>query len=211
MALVAVGLSGCSQEPEEPPAPAATSAARVCDGAFDAPAAKALERIGGTEGFYEAAGETSDGERRTFAFSRAAASLRSGPPKYTGCAIRRANAGKDSRPISFWIEARERPPRKEDAGGEPDSVAYYPLGVHAETRDGDSALLFFRCRTGNTERSYPYLAVQMVDLSTESAERTTSRDRMTVLASFSRTLADSMGCADEARLPQQVPAPGTPW
>ncbi|MFE6224501.1 hypothetical protein [Streptomyces sp. NPDC057854] len=206
--VLGAGLSGCAQDdPDEPPAAAATPATRVCDGALDEAAAKALERLGGTQGFYESPGENPAGEPYTFAFSKAVASLRDGLTRYAGCGIHLTNGTKDSRPISFWIEAREDPLRKEGPDRRPERVTYYPLGVYADTRDGTSALLQFRCRVGKAGHTRPYLAVQMSHPDAKAPESATSKDRMTVLTSFARTLADELGCAGEARLPAEAPDP----
>lgn len=200
------GLSACSDD-DKSPQDSATPASRICDGALDAPAVRALERLGGTDGFEELTGKTSAGQPNRFSVSRAAAHVHDDVQLRSRCTVYKSGDTSGAPLIQVDFQATDSHPTeaavlKEDPKAE---LTFYPLGVYAATSDENSTSLYFACTTKGAKGTTKYVDAGIFSTSSQLKGDSTSKDRMTILNAVSRRLATKLGCADEAHLPSSVP------
>ncbi|MCW5254461.1 hypothetical protein [Streptomyces sp. SHP 1-2] len=190
-------ISGCGENKERE---SHLTAAEVCASSLDQTAVRSLERMGETEKFDEA----SKGQLDSFTLERAYQRLNSRKISNT-CYVTRAETKTDHPLIhvKFYPAPSHPEPSQDDTEGD---IVNYPFGAYAGTINGNSAALYFKCMTGN-EKKMPYIWASLYSAPDERSKKATSKDLMIILNSMSRALAKHIGCADEAGLPAQVPAP----
>ncbi|WP_159038240.1 hypothetical protein [Streptomyces sp. WM6386] len=196
---------GGSKEPN-----AGVAANKICDGTLDTSAAAALQRLSGTKQFDELTGTNEAGESNTFSVDRAIKHLHDSYSQRGTCWVYKT--GDDSgRPLLEvrFSATRSHPSSSEEEESSTDTVEY-PVGVFARTsRYG--ADLFFRCPTkATTDDAHvgdtDYVKAEMYSATGKMTGGSVSKDRMTVLNSMARAVADAGGCASAAALPMQIPA-----
>ncbi|GHJ36391.1 hypothetical protein [Streptomyces sp. TS71-3] len=203
------GLSACSgnENAGDRPAPSSTPASRVCDGALDKLAAASLKRLGNDDRFKELTGETDAGRPNTFSLSRAAAHLHDKTELRSRCTLylRGDTSGAPLIQLDFKA-ADSHPTRAAVEKAEPGrELTFYRLGAYAATSGDDSTTLYFACPTKGTEGTTSYVDASAFSSGNQLKGHSISKDRMTILNSVARHLAEKLGCADEARLPKTVP------
>jgi hypothetical protein len=202
LAVVAACTSSCSGGSEQKEQ-AGVPASRICDGALDATAVAALERLGGAKRFEELTGTTAAGVPGEFSLRRSVEHLHDAYAKRGECRI--YPIGADYPLLTIRFEARNFYPSGD--GESPHMAVPYPVGLFAQvSRIG--ADLFFRCPTrGSTEDGHveetPYVKGEMFIHHTVGGDA--ARDPMVILNSLSKAIAEAAGCASQAALPAQVP------
>ncbi|HEY8997006.1 MAG TPA: hypothetical protein VIM60_03865, partial [Edaphobacter sp.] len=196
MIALAVGmtlsLGACTAE-SEGDKPPSLSADQVCDGALDAEGRAALTRLSDANSFEELTGENNAGEPRKFSLARAAKHLHDEYGARSRCDIYKTGKGNDFPVLSidFMASKHSLKPSKERR---PESVLFN-VGSYADvTKNG--AYLYFNCATKGSVGSFvgdtPYVKGEM--FSTSFAARD-PRDRMVILNSLARAVAEEVGCA----------------
>ncbi|MFJ2650705.1 hypothetical protein ACIO1C_28795 [Streptomyces sp. NPDC087420] len=212
-AAVLLGVAGCSDGSDRSDgdqAPPGVTAERVCDGALDATGAEALKRLGGTDRFTELTGTTDAGQPNAFSVARAAKHLHDNTALRSRCTVYKAGDKSGQPLVELDFKAASRFPGRSAVENGARDLTYYPVGVLAYTKEENSTSLYFRCPTrgtGSTAAETPYVNAGLFSTPAQIEGDTTSKDRMAVLNSVSRRLADELTCAGEARLPERVPAP----
>ncbi|WP_446040700.1 hypothetical protein [Streptomyces sp. SID1121] len=207
--LVAVG---CSGEPDHS-APPGVTAERVCDGALDTAGAEALKRLGGTDRFTELTGTTEAGQPNAFSVARAAKHLHDDTALRSRCTVYQAGDTSGRPLVELDFKAASRFPGRGDVESGARDLTYYPMGVLAYTKQENSTSLYFRCTTtgkGNAAAATPYVNAGLFSTPAQIEGDSTGKDRMTVLNSVSRRLADVLACGGEAGLPERIPVPEEP-
>ncbi|MFJ1597196.1 hypothetical protein [Streptomyces sp. NPDC088261] len=213
---VLFGAAGCSGGSGDDTPPGVT-AEQVCDGALDTAGAEALRRLGGTDRFTELTGTTEAGQPNAFSVARAAKHLHDEVGLRSRCTVYRAG-DRSGRPlVELDFKAASRFPGRGTVEKGARDLTYYPLGVLAYTKEANSTSLYFRCPTkgtgtaaAGTTAGTPYVNAGLFSTPARIEGGTSGEDRMTVLNSVSRRLADVLACADEAGLPERVPVPEEP-
>lgn len=198
------GVSACSGEKkDDSPEASGTPASRICDGALDKPAVAALKRLGGTGSFQELTPSSKGG----FTLDRAAAHLHDPVGKRSKCSVYLPDGKSDAPLIELDFEAADSHPSESAATKEQlgKDLVFYTLGVYANTSDANSTALYFTCTTKGHDGTTKYVNASAFTSGDQLKGHSTGKDRMTVLNSVSRHLADTIGCADEAHLPATVP------
>ncbi|MFF9004013.1 hypothetical protein [Streptomyces achromogenes] len=192
---------------EEPGTPVAAS--RLCDGAFDAPAAQALRRLAGTERFDESAGAGESSEAATFSLRKAVEHLHDAYRRRSACWVYKSGDTSGEPLLEIRFTASEGYPSGTRKKSGNDKVTY-PVGRFAQV-GSNGADLFFRCSTkaptedaniGDTN----YVKAELFSPAGQMRGDSIDHDRMVILNSVSRKLAQTAGCASEADLPAVVPA-----
>lgn len=200
---VALSLCGCT-EASEGKKPTGVSAEQVCDGALDAEGAGALMRLSGAENFEELSGENDAGEPNKFSLVRAARHLHDRVGVRSSCKIYRAGSG-DFPVVAIDFVASEY--SLKPSGGQRPETLLFDVGDYAAVSK-NGALLYFKCATKGSAGSFigdtSYVKGEMT--STSLGDRD-PRDRMAILNSLARAVAEEVGCAAEANLPVKVPSP----
>ncbi|GHJ36392.1 hypothetical protein [Streptomyces sp. TS71-3] len=203
-ATALAGVTACSDDgsgnQSKPPEASSTPAGHVCGGAFDGSAAAALKRLSGTDGFRELSGSH-------FSLGNAAAQL-SGSAQHDECNVYLPGDSSGAPLLRLDFKAADDHPTRSEveklSSGK--DLTFYDLGAYAATSDENSTALYFACTTkGSGGRQSRYVDASMYTTAGQLKGDSTSKDRMTVLNSFARRLADQLGCADEAHLPSAVP------
>ncbi|MHC5903377.1 hypothetical protein ACVNF4_05610 [Streptomyces sp. S6] len=199
-----LSLCACTKESGEN-RPPRLSADQVCDGALDTEGRAALTRLSDVKEFEELTGKNDAGEPSKFSLVRATKHLHDRYEARSRCDIYKTGKGNDFPFVSIDFMASEHSlkPSKE---GRPKSVLFNVGSYAAVTENG--ALLYFNCATKGSAGSFvgdtPYVKGDMY--STSSAARD-PRDRMVILNSLARAVAEKLGCTAEADLPAKVPTP----
>ena len=206
-AAAVMALSACSSGDDRAPQASATPANRICDGALDASAQAALKRLGGSDTFKELTGKTSAGQPNQFSLSRAAAHLHDEVELRSRCTVYLPDDTSGAPLVQLDFETSNKPPiRAEVEKQEPNArLTFYPLGVYAATSDDNSTSLYFTCTTKGADGEASYVDGGIFSSGDQLKGNSTSKDRMTILNSVSRRLAEELGCASEANLPSAVP------
>jgi hypothetical protein len=200
------GVSACSgsgDKKDDSPDASSTPASRICDGALDQSAVAALKRLGGTDSFQELA----SGGARGFTVDRAATHLHDAVGKRSKCSVYLPDGKSDAPLIELDFQASDDYPsksavKKQEFGK---NLVFYPIGVYAGTSDENSTTLYFACSTKGKDGTKKYVDAGAFTSADQLKGHSTSKDRMTILNSVARHLADKLGCADEAKLPTSVP------
>ena len=204
-AMVLAAVSGCSGGEQEPDG---LTASQVCDETLTGPAVTALERIGGTDRFDELTGTNDIGDPNKFSLDRAAKRLHTELGQRSECSLYKADDDSGHYVIKMQFEPTDSRPDPEKASrknGAEDYRSVFPLGLYAYVPEEDGASLFFSCTTKGPERSTPYVVASMFTTKNQVEPGSTAKDRMVVLNSVSRALAEELGCAAQAKLPAEVP------
>ncbi|MEW2286332.1 hypothetical protein [Streptomyces sp. NPDC047841] len=206
---MALLVASCSSDPEHEQAKTSgTSASKVCGGALDASARQALRNLAGTDQFDESTGADGAGQPRTFSVQNAVRHLHDEYRQRAACWVYRAGdeSGKPLLEIRFSAsQSYPAPPDREVSG----SKVRYPVGLYAQVgRDG--ADLFFRCPTrAESKDAYigdtKYVKAELYSTRAQLRGDSVDKDRMVILNSVSREVAQEAGCASEADLPTAVP------
>lgn len=201
------GLSACSDDKDDSPDASATPAGRICDGALDEPAVAALKRLGGTDAFEELTGKTAGGQPNRFSLSRAAAHLHDGTELRSRCTVYVPGDNSGAPLVQLDFQAADKPPTRSGVEkADPDKQrTYYPLGAYAATTEENSTVLYFACPTKGKDGTKPYVDAGVFSSANQLKGHSTSKDRMVILNSVARHLAEKLGCADKAQLPSTVP------
>ncbi|MFF1453451.1 hypothetical protein ACFVYF_35740 [Streptomyces sp. NPDC058274] len=203
--------TGCSNDPaKSQPEGAITdvAASKVCDGALDASAAAALQRLSGTDRFDERVGTNDAGEPNTFSLDRAVKHLHGEYLKRSACWVYKSGDESGQPLFEVRFSASLTYPSGSGKESEDDRVRYH-LGVYAVAgRNG--ADMFFRCPTNATTNdayvgNTNYVKAEMFSVTSKMRGDNVNKDRMMVLNSMSRKVAAKAGCASQAALPSQVP------
>ncbi|MEU0200835.1 MULTISPECIES: hypothetical protein [unclassified Streptomyces] len=207
-ALTVAALSGCSKDTTSEAD--GVSATQVCASTLNTSAAAALKRISGTDKFAELEGRsTADGaSQKKFSLTSAVEGLHGTASERNQCTIYTAG-DKSAHPlIEIDFEVTTSHPDKRTAlQRDSPKTTVYSIGAYAATNANFGASLFFACPTKGPEGTKPYVKASMYSSGDQFKEEETSKDRMIILNSISRRLAEKLGCAKDANLPLKVPAP----
>jgi hypothetical protein len=192
---------------EGPGTPVAAS--KVCDGAFDAPAAEALRRLAGTDRFDESAGAGKTGEAAAFSLPKAVEALHDAYRRRSACWVYKTGDDTGEPLLEIRFSASQGYPSGAHKESGTDKVTY-PVGRFAQVGP-NGADLFFQCSTkAPTEGAYigdtKYVKAELFSPPGQMRGDTKDHDRMVILNSISRKLAQTAGCAAEADLPAVVSA-----
>ncbi|WP_405588261.1 hypothetical protein [Streptomyces sp. NBC_01092] len=206
-ALTLAALSGCTEE--SAPEVAGVPATQICASTLDSSAAAALKRVSGTDEFTELEGESpGDGASNQFSLSGAVEGIHGTASERTQCTIYKADDKSGHPLIEIDFEAAASHPGSRSAlKANSPKTTVYSIGAYAATNANFGATLFFACSTKGPDGGKPYVKASMYSSGDQFAEEDTGRDRMIILNSLSRRLAEKLGCAKEASLPTEVPAP----
>ncbi|WP_330461135.1 hypothetical protein OIB37_32275 [Streptomyces sp. NBC_00820] len=206
---VAVLVGGCSDDSgkgdgREPNANMAAS--KVCEGTLDHSAAAALQHLSGVDRFDELTGTNEAGESNTFSLSGAVGHLHDEYLERSACRVYKSGDGSGEPLLEVRFSASVNHPPSPEAGG--DRVSYL-LGVYA-LAGPTGADLFFRCptkptRDGAVVGDTDYVKAEMAAPAGRMRGDSVDRDRMVILNSMARSVAEAAGCASTAALPAQVP------
>ncbi|WP_190019298.1 hypothetical protein [Streptomyces lucensis] len=212
MTVVAFLTGACGGSPGKrasEPREAGVSAHSICDGTLDSSAVQALQRLAGTDRFDEATGTNEAGESRAFSLRNAVRHLHDEYGKRSACWVYRTGDNSGYPLMEIRFSASQSYPSnsaKRSEGGE----VSYPLGVFAQVgRTG--AELFFKCSSeASSATSYigdvKYVKGEMYSNAAGLRGDSVDEDRMVILNSVSRAVAEQAGCAPEADLPTAVPS-----
>ncbi len=202
----ACGGTSDKEATESPGTPA--TASRVCDGAFDAPAAEALRRLAGTDRFEESAGSGTRDETTAFSLRNAVKHLHDAYRQRSACWVYKTSDDSGEPLLEIRFSASQGYPSKTRKDSGTDKVTY-PVGRFAQVGP-NGADLFFQCPTkapaegayiGDTE----YVKAELFSPPGHMRGDSMDHDRMVILNSISRKVAHIAGCASEADLPAVVP------
>lgn len=177
-------------------------AAELCHASLNPAARRALDTLSRDKSFQQA-GDLS--------FAAAGSKLRRSeevlPSRTTVCRVYSPHSSAED-PL-FEVEFAHLPAdtrweRKEEWDTD------YPMGEFARAHDG-GATLSFRCDTGLAGSTSPGLAgalyAQHTDAHATVSDAARSSAAMTILHSVTLSMAETMGCGAEAKLPERLPAP----
>ncbi|QIQ02362.1 hypothetical protein [Streptomyces liangshanensis] len=204
-----LATAGCSDGSDDDQAPPGVTAERICDGALDATAAEALKHLGGTDRFTELTGTTDAGQPNAFSVARAAKHLHDNTGLRSRCTVYKAGDKSGQPLVEMDFKAASTVPARQAVENGARDLTYYPLGVLAYAKEENSTSLYFRCPTkgtGSAAAETPYVNAGLFSTPAQIEGDPAGTYRMSVLNSVSRRVADELGCAGDARLPEQVPA-----
>ncbi|WP_143079047.1 hypothetical protein [Streptomyces monashensis] len=184
------------------------AASTICDGTLDTEAAGALQRLAGTNRFEEGTGTNEAGEPRKFSLRNTVEHLHDEYRKRGACWVYTAgdDSGEPLLEIRFSASSSHPSASQKESSGQ----TRYPLGVYANTGP-TGADLFFQCTTkAPSKDAYigdaKYVKAELLSTATKIQGDSSDKDRMLILNSISRKLAQEAGCASEADLPTTVPS-----
>ncbi|MFF8732805.1 hypothetical protein ACF073_41025 [Streptomyces sp. NPDC015171] len=209
MALLAGGCSGHSGKGKSKDPGTGVTASEVCDGAFDTSAAEALRRLAGTDTFDESGGSNAAAESPTFSLENAVRQLHDSYEKRSACWVYKSgdDSGEPLLEIRF-LASRTHPSSPKKQSGSTSST--YPLGLYARVGP-NGADLFFRCPTEAPSRDAfigdtKYVKGELFSPAGKMRGDNVDKDRMEILNSVSRKVAQTADCVSEAGLPADVPS-----
>ncbi|QJS09655.1 hypothetical protein HKX69_09065 [Streptomyces argyrophyllae] len=206
---MALLVASCSSDPEHEQAKTSgTTASKVCGGALDASAGQSLQNLAGTDRFDESTGADETGQPRSFSVQDAVRHLHDEYRQRPACWVYKAGdeSGKPLLEIRFSASQSYPAPSDKEVNG---SKVRYPVGLYAQVgRDG--ADLFFQCPTrAGSKDAYigdtKYVKAELYSTRSQLRGDSIDKDRMVILNSVSREVAQEAGCASEADLPTGVP------
>ncbi|MEU4179938.1 hypothetical protein [Streptomyces sp. NPDC026589] len=184
------------------------SASQVCDSTLTSSSSKSLERLASAERFTELTGTNQQGDANEFSLELAAKRLYGDVKERNICRVYKAGDDSGIPLLKIEFEPTENHPVPEEETRKADGDRLvFPLGSYAEVNGDGGANLYFACSTKGPEGASPYVRARMYSPGGPSAPGSEPEDRMTVLNDVARGLAEELGCADEAALPDQVPEP----
>ncbi|MFD5796534.1 hypothetical protein ACFWIO_24000 [Streptomyces diastatochromogenes] len=208
---IAVLVGGCSNgsgkgDRSEPNT--GVAAGKICDGTLDSSAAAALRRLSGTDRFDELSGTNEAGEPNAFSLSRAVKHLHGEYLKRSACWVYKSGDESGTPLLEVRFSATRSYPSSSEKHSVGDRVRY-PLGVYA-LAGPNGADLFFRCPTKPTSDdaaigSTDYVKAEMTAHANQMRGDNVNKDRMVVLNSMARAIAEGAGCTSSAALLAQVP------
>ncbi|MFF4042158.1 hypothetical protein [Streptomyces sp. NPDC001816] len=208
---VAVLVGGCSDDSgkghtSEPNT--GVVASKICDGSLDSQAATALQRLSGTDRFDELTGTNEAGEPNAFSLNRAVKHLHDEYLKRSACWVYKSGDESGTPLLEIRFLASSNHPSSSEKQPGSDRVRY-PLGVYA-LAGPYGADLFFRCPTKPTTDdaaigSTNYVKAEMTAPADHMRGGSVNKDRMMILNSMARAVAEAAGCPSTAALPKQVP------
>ncbi|PSK72430.1 hypothetical protein C6W96_12490 [Streptomyces sp. CS149] len=184
------------------------SASQVCDSTLTPSSAKGLEHLAATERFTELAGTDQQGDANTFSLELAAKTLYGEVKERNICMVYKA--GDDSGIPLLKIEfapTENHPDPEEEVRKADRGRIVFPLGSYAEINGDSGTNLYFACSTEGPEGASPYVWARMYSSGGQLTPGSAPEERLAVLNDVARGLAEQLGCADEAALPDRVPAP----
>ncbi|MFI1802206.1 hypothetical protein ACH415_01105 [Streptomyces californicus] len=207
-AALIVGATGCSDGGDGGTKQTVRSSAQVCDNTLKSSGQAALKSIGGTDRYTELAGNRQNGEPYRFSVSLAAKRLHSEFSKRNKCAVYRADGENDFPLLDINFKPSHAAPKKVSDPGAKE--LFYPLGAFASvnSKPGSTyATLYFACPTQGPDGESSHVMASLFVPKAQTHPGSTPDDRMAVLNDVARSLAEELGCADEAGLPARVPSP----
>ncbi|MFJ8753368.1 hypothetical protein ACIREO_29150 [Streptomyces sp. NPDC102441] len=202
-ALVIAGVTGCSNDSSEVEEPDVLSSSQVCDGTLSPAAAAALERIGGTDGFTEI--QIAGDKDYRWSLEEAEKHLQGAAFSHR-CHVYKEDDESGHPLMSIRFSAKSSHPDPVEAAPNRDRDKFiYPLGLYAATTGYIGADLYFACPTEGAKGRMPYVQADMFSLENQMKPGSSVKDRMTILNSVSRALAEELGCTAQAKLPAKVP------
>ncbi|MET9017979.1 hypothetical protein ACWCPX_05450 [Streptomyces olivaceoviridis] len=210
LTAAALLVTSCSSDSDREQAKTSgTTASKICDGALDAPARQALQNLAGTDQFDESTGAASEaGQPRTFSIQNAVKHLHDEYRQRTACWVYKTGDESGKPLLEIRFSASQSYPKASGKESN-DSKVRYPVGLYAKVgRDG--ADLFFQCATGaGSKGAYigdtKYVKAELYSTGSQLRGNSVDKDRMVILNSISRKVAEEAGCASEADLPTAVP------
>ena len=211
IAAAVVLVGGCSNNGDDSGTggqDTGVAAGKVCDGTLDASASAALRRLAGSDRFDELTGTNEAGEPNTFSVSRAVKHLHDEYVKRSACRVYKSGDNSDQPLLDVRFSASSNHPSASAEASTGDRVSY-PLGVYA-LAGSNGADLFFRCTTKATTDNASvgdtnYVKAEMSAVANNMHGNSVDKDRMVVLNSMARAVAEAAGCTSTAGLPAQVP------
>ncbi|MGV9316526.1 hypothetical protein ACWDR0_30715 [Streptomyces sp. NPDC003691] len=192
--VFALGVTGCS-DGATGDGPPGVSAAELCDSTLDAGAQAALEKASRIDRFEELPGDE-------FTLDAMAKGLHKGVQQRSICSVYSTDDGDDFPLFTIDVEVRTSSPRTTPQ--ESKRKLLYAIGTYAAVNGDASAQIFFPCATKGEKGSMPFVRSSM-STPRPLAVESTADERMAVLNSVSRKVAERLGCGAASRLPQQVP------
>lgn len=203
--LLVLGITlfalGCIDSSEKEPT--GLSAQQLCDGTLAAEARGTLTRISGAKRFTELSGDNEAGEPNEFSTARAIKHLNDETNYRSKCRIYKAGGDNDFPLIEIqFLAAKQHPALLAKPTRQ---LIPFELGSYAAVGK-NGAELYFKCATRQagtpSTGDTPYIKAEMTS---PSFGMNAPRDRMVILNSISRAVANKAGCASEAALPAAVP------
>ncbi len=210
-ATFAIATGGCSGSNE--PEPQGIKATELCAGTLDAAAAEALGRLADTDRFTEESGNVYTNQPKQFSLRWAAAHLHDHKVRLGLCGIRKAKPSQTYWAIDLDFNAAPIVPTREVLASRYPVAkfgqqTFFPLGVTAYTQGHGFATLYFKCGTRGNDEATQYVKADSITQGHLGSD-STAKDRMTIVNSVARHLAEELGCASEANLPGVTPDPET--
>ncbi|QDY79330.1 hypothetical protein [Streptomyces qinzhouensis] len=194
---LALGVTGCTQGKTGNKL-SGVSSAKICDSTLDSAAQAALKKATRIDRFEELPGDE-------FTLDAMPQGLHHGIQERTVCRVYTTDEGDDIALFTIDFEPRTHYPRETQESSKGERILY-PVGKYAAA-DGDSSVqIFFPCPTTGEKGRTPFVRSSM-STPRPLAGESTADERMTVLNSISRRVAERLGCAAASGLPQQLPAP----
>ncbi|CAM5251410.1 MULTISPECIES: hypothetical protein [Streptomyces] len=169
-----------------------------------------MHNLAGTDQFDESTGAGEAGQPHTFSVRSAVRHLHDEYRERTACWVYKTgdDSGKPLLEMRFSASQSYPSPSGKDASG---SQVRYPVGLYAQVgRDG--ADLFFQCPTRAASKDAyigdtNYVKAELYSSRDQLRGDSVDKDRMVILNSVSREVAQEAGCAAQAGLPTAVPNP----
>ncbi|MCS0605978.1 hypothetical protein NX794_32940 [Streptomyces sp. LP11] len=203
-ALLAGGCGGGSSKDTAAAPSSGVDASKVCGGALDSAASKALRRLADADRFDGSGGANEAGGSGTFSVQNVVGHLHDEYSKREACWVYKSGDDSGDPLLEIRFSASRTYPTASAEESAVEGVSF-PVGVYA--RVGTSgADLFFRCSTkapsaGAYVGDTKYVKAELFSPAGKIRGDSAARDRITVLNSVSRLVAQKAGCASEADLP----------
>ncbi|MEV6056428.1 hypothetical protein [Streptomyces sp. NPDC052107] len=210
MTLLVGGCGDNSKKGDKEASGTGVAAGTICDGTLDAAAVEALQRLAGTSRFDEGTGANEAGEPRKFSLRNAVEHLHDEYRKRSACWVYKTGDDSGEPLLEIRFSASNSHPSATQKKESSSHQTTYPLGVYANAGP-DGADLFFRCATKAPSKDSnisdtKYVKAELYSAAAKMRGDSIDKDRMVILNSVSRKLAQEAGCATEANLPTAVTA-----
>ncbi|WP_328721429.1 hypothetical protein OHT52_19250 [Streptomyces sp. NBC_00247] len=205
--LLVAGLTACGDgDGGSANKPDVRPASQICDGTLKRAGGAALQKLGGTDEYWESEGSAESGDPYKFSVKETAEKLREGA-RGVDCRIYLGDSDSDLPliDIGFVAIAASPDPAKPAGSGDDLDRIIYPLGSYAAVGKNEGALLYFACPSAKSQKAGGFVKAEMYLDEGMADPGGTAEDRMTVLNAVARGLAEELGCAAEAKLPAEVP------
>jgi len=207
-AIFVTGCSNNSDDSDTAGQDTGAPAGKVCDGTLDPTASAALRRLAGSDRFDELTGTNEAGEPNTFSLARSVKHLHDEYTKRSACRLYKSGDNSGQPLLEVRFSASSNHPSVSTKASSNARVSY-PLGVYALV-GSSGADLFFRCPTKATTDNASvgdtnYVKAEMSAIADNMRGNSVNKDRMVVLNSMAKAIAEAAGCASTAALSTQVP------